>query len=203
VKIEILCNDVQSAFDELDRADIDLLIMPQRYLSDSHPYEVLFEDAFTAIAWSENPLLPAAGNLSLEAYMRLGHVTSRFASARAATADEWFFNQLGHKRNVEVITMNFTSVFPCVLGTRRVATIHSRLARYYAQFLPIRLFDAPYDVPPLAEAVQWHRHFNADPGILWLRGVLHEAARRMAPACPAPSPNIVPFKGAPPFSRQT
>jgi LysR family transcriptional regulator, nod-box dependent transcriptional activator len=179
VSIEILSNDVDSPFDELDHAHIDLLIMPQRYLNEDHPYEVLFEDEFTGIAWLDNPLIPTDGHLSLEAYMILGHVTSRFASARAGTVDEWFFNQLGHKRNVEVTTMNFTSVFSCVLRTKRVATIHRRLAAYFAQFLPIRMFDAPFEVPPLAEAVQWHRQFGSDPGLRWLREVLNGAARNM------------------------
>jgi LysR family nod box-dependent transcriptional activator len=181
VNIEILSNDVASPFDELDHAEIDLLIMPQPYLSQAHPCETLFEDEFTAIAWQDNSLVPADGRLSLEAYMSLGHVTSRFASARAATVDEWFVSQLGHKRNVEVITMNFTSVFFSIPGTKRVATIHRRLAAYFAQYLPIRLFDAPFEVPRLAEAVQWHRHFSTDPGLLWLREVLNGAARHMTP----------------------
>ncbi|HEY6456342.1 MAG TPA: LysR family transcriptional regulator [Steroidobacteraceae bacterium] len=183
VGIEILSNDVESPFDELDHADIDLLIMPRRYLSEAHPCEALFDDEFTGIAWLDNPLIPASGHLSLEAYMSLGHVTSRFASARAGTVDEWFVDQLGHKRNVEVITMNFTSVFSAVLGTKRVATIHRRLAAYFAQYLPIRVFDAPFEVPRLEEAVQWHRQFDADPGLLWLREVLNEAAHKMRVPC--------------------
>ena len=187
VSIEILSNDVESPFDELDHADIDLLIMPQRYLNDAQPYEILFEDEFIAIAWKDNPLIPADGHLSLEAYMSLGHVTSRFASARAATVDDWFVSQLGYKRNVEVITMNFTSVVSSIPGTRRVATIHRRLAEYFAQYLPIRLFDAPFAVPRLAEAVQWHSHFNTDPGLVWLREVLNDAARKMIPASRLPS----------------
>ena len=77
--------------------------------------------------------------------------------------------------------MNFSTVFASIVGTQRVATIHRRLARYYEQYLPIRLFEVPFELPRLAEAMQWHRHFNVDPGTLWLRGVLREAARKMEP----------------------
>jgi DNA-binding transcriptional LysR family regulator len=160
--------------------------MPQRYLNDAQPCEVLFEDEFVGITWKDNPLIPENARLSLEAYMSLGHVTSRFASARAATVDDWFVSQLGYKRNVEVVTMNFTSVVCSIPGTRRVATIHRRLADYFARYLPIRLFEAPFEVPRLAEAVQWHRHFNNDPGLLWLREVLSDAARHGMPASHAP-----------------
>ena len=176
VRIDVLGNDVASPFDELDRADIDLLVMPQNYLRDSHPCDVLFEDEFTGVAWKDNTLIPTDGRLSVEQYLGLGHVTARFATARASTVDEWFVSQLGHERRVEVVVMNFGSVFSCLVGTRRVATIHKQLARYYAQYLPIRLFDVPFELPRLAEAMQWHRHFNADPGLMWLRGVLKEVA---------------------------
>lgn len=199
VRIEVLCNDVSSPFEELDRADIDLLIMPQRYLRETHPYEVLFEDEFTGVAWKDNALVPANGRLSMEQYLNLGHVTARFATARAATVDEWFVTQLGHERRVEVVAMNFTSVFSSLVGTQRVATMHTRLARYYEQYLPIRLFDVPFELPRLAEAMQWHRHFNVDPGTLWLRGVLKEIARNMEPARPgeqAPASPVIVFPGS-------
>lgn len=179
VRVEVLSNDVDSPFDELDRAEVDLLVMPVQYLGDAHPYEVLFEDEFTGIAWSGNPAIPADGRISVSEYLDLGHVTARFSTARAATIDEWFVNQLGYERRVEVVTMNFTSVFPCIVGTRRIATIHRRLARYYQQYLPIRLFDIPIEVPRLAEAMQWHQHFSADPGSCWLRGILKEAAHNI------------------------
>ncbi len=62
------------------------------------------------------------------------------------------------------------------------ATLHKRLARYYERYLPIRLFEVPFELPRLAEAMQWHRQFNTDPGTLWLRGVLKEVARNMESA---------------------
>jgi LysR family nod box-dependent transcriptional activator len=199
IQIEILCNDVHSAFDELDRADIDLLIMPEQYLRNAHPYDVLFEDSFTGIGWQHNPQIPPDGRLSMAQYLALGHVTARFAAARATTVDEWFVKQLGLERRVEVVCMNFSSVISAVIGTRRVALMHKRLAQYYAQYLPIRLFDVPFEMPRLTEAVQWHRHFNSDPGTLWLRGVLKDVAHRMASARTPDKrlPNsVIPFPAA-------
>ncbi len=194
VRIEILSNDVTSPFDELDRADIDLLIMPQSFLRDAHPCDVLFDDQFTGVAWKENRLIPADGQISVDQYLGLGHVTARFATARASTVDEWFVSQLGHERRVEVVAMNFSSVFPSLVGTSRVATVHERLARYYEQYLPIRLFDVPFELPRLAEAMQWHRHFNSDPGTQWLRGVLKEVSRNMEPR---PRQEPAPSRGSP------
>lgn len=199
VRIEVLCNDVGSPFDELDRADIDLLIMPTTYLREAHPCDVLFEDEFTGVAWKDNTLVPPDGRVSVQQYLSLGHVTARFATARASTVDEWFVSQLGHERRVEVVAMNFSAVFSCLVGTQRVATIHKRLARYYERYLPIRLFEVPFELPRLAEAMQWHRHFNTDPGTLWLRGVLKEIARNMEPTSreeQAPGSPVIAFPDA-------
>lgn len=86
---------------------------------------------------------------------------------------------LGIDRRAEVVVMNFTAVFPSVVGSQRIATVHRRHAQFYAQYLPIRLFEVPLQTPRLAEAVQWHRHFDADAAVLWMRALLHEAAREM------------------------
>jgi hypothetical protein len=47
--------------------------------------------------------------------------------------------------------------------------------------LPLKIIPPPYDLPLLAEAMQWHHHFEEDPGSHWLRGLLKEAAMRVEP----------------------
>lgn len=179
VRIDVLSNDVDSPSEDLERGSVDFLIMPERYLPKDHPNERLFEDEFVCIAWKENPRIAADAGLSLETYLALGHVVVQFGTARGVMFDEWIVEGLGLDRRVEVVVMNFTSVFPSVVGSQRIATVHRRHAQFYAQYLPIRLFDLPLQTPRLAEAVQWHRHFDADAAVLWMRGVLHEAAREM------------------------
>jgi len=45
--------------------------------------------------------------------------------------------------------------------------------------LPLRLFEVPFELPKVVEAVQWHRNFTTDPGTIWLRGVLKDVAGNM------------------------
>lgn len=178
VRVDVLSNDVDSPTEELERGSVDFLIMPERYLPKGHPNERLFEDEFVCIAWKDNPRIPAEG-LSLETYLALGHVVVQFGTARGVMLDEWAVEGLGLERRVEVVVMNFTAVFPSIVGSQRIATVHRRHAQFYAQYLPIRLFDVPLQTPRLAEAMQWHRHFDADTAVLWMRSVLNEAARDM------------------------
>jgi LysR family transcriptional regulator, nod-box dependent transcriptional activator len=180
IRVDVLSNDVDSPSEELERGSVDFLIMPERYLLKGHPNERLFEDEFVCVAWNANPRIPAGTTaLSLEAYLGLGHVVVQFGTARGVMFDEWVVEGLGLERRVEVVVMNFTSVFPSVVGSQRIATVHRRHAQFYAQYLPIRLLEVPLQTPRLAEAAQWHRHFDADTAVLWMRGVLHEAARDM------------------------
>ncbi len=176
IRIDVLSNDVDSPADELERGGADFLIMPEQYLPKGHPSERLFEDEYACVGWAENPLLPSDGRLSLEGYLALGHVVVQFGTARGVMFDEWLVDRMGLERRVEMVVTSFTSIFPLVVGTRRIATIHRRLAQFYAQYLPLRLFDLPIDAPPIAESVQWHRHFDADPATLWMRRMLQEAA---------------------------
>jgi hypothetical protein len=53
--------------------------------------------------------------------------------------------------------------------------LHARLARYYAQWLPIRLVKPPVEIPPIVEVMQWHRFRDGDRGLDWFRRALTDA----------------------------
>jgi LysR family nod box-dependent transcriptional activator len=177
VTFEILSNNVEDPTGFLDRADIDALVMPVHLLSADHPQEVLFEDDFVCIAWSGNDGIGDA--LTLEHYLDLGHVICEFNRGRTPMADEWYLRHHGHSRRIEVITTTFNAIPLHVVNTRRIATLHRRLAKYYAGILPIRLVAAPIPIPVIVEAVQWHALFDTDPGIAWLRGLLRDSAAQL------------------------
>jgi LysR family nod box-dependent transcriptional activator len=177
VTFEILPNNVEDPPGFLDRADIDVLLMPENLLSSDHPQEVLFEDHFVCIAWSGNDAV--GDTLTLDQYLDLGHVTCEFNRGRTPMVDEWYLRHHGHSRRIEVTATSFNAVPLNVVNTRRIATVHRRLAEYYARILPIRLIPAPVEIPCIVESLQWHRMFESDPGITWLRQLLKDSAARM------------------------
>jgi DNA-binding transcriptional LysR family regulator len=179
VCFDVQTNDVPDPFEMLDRADVDFLIMPEHFLSKEHPSERLFTDFYTCLVWTENPLV--GESLTAEQYLQLGHVFMHYARARPAMIDEWFLRKMGVTRRAEVLAANFNAVPQLIIGTRRVATLHRRLADFYARYLPLRIVSPPFELPTLTEAVQWHRHFEEDPGNRWLRNLLVEAAQRVEP----------------------
>ena len=159
--------------EQLERGEVELIILPKRYISDSQPTELLFEETYTCIAWTGNELI--GETLSLDEYMQLGHVSSRFGTA-STSFEEHFLKDSGYDRRIEVWTANFTSLPHFVIGTNRIATMHSRLARMLACYYPIRLLPPPIEFPKVEMCMQWNRFLEQDRSHIWLRNMLIEIA---------------------------
>jgi LysR family nod box-dependent transcriptional activator len=170
------------ATDDLDGGELDFLIAPE-YLSAVHPAEVLFEDSHTCVAWNRNRYL--GSSISLDDYLRLGHVIVRVGEPGSVNHDERVLRRLNHKRTVEVVTPAFDLAPQLVVGTDRIATVPTRLACKYAQFLPLKLLPLPINVAPLVEKLQWHRAHSQDPAHIWLRAQLRDAVTRVSGHQPA------------------
>lgn len=176
VTVELLAND--TPWDTLERGEIDLLVLPQQFIRDAHPSEVLFEDEYVCVLARDNPLV--GDQITFEQFLSLGHVVTRVGTLRPPTVDAWFFERYGHKRRIEIVAMSFTSVPHLLLGTHRIATMHRRLATVYSRVLPLRIVPTPVPMPRLVEVVQWHKYRDRDPGRAWLQRVLRDAARESA-----------------------
>ena len=170
------------ASEDLDAGELDFLIAPE-YFTAVHPAEVLFEDSHTCLAWNRNRHIGTS--ISLDDYLRLGHVIVRVGEPGTVNHDEIALRRLNHKRTVEVVTPAFDLAPQFVVGTDRITTVPTRLACKYAQFLPLKLLPLPIDVPPLVEKLQWHRAHTQDPAHLWLRRQLRDAVARVSGHQPA------------------
>lgn len=162
--------------DQLDRGEVDLLIMPAKYVSsDTHPHEILFEDSYSCVVWASNTMV--GDTLTLEQYMAMSHVSTTFGGQQQQPSfEEWFLKGTGLSRRVDVTTNDFNTLPHMVIGTNRIATMHRRLARMFATYYPLRLLPPPMDIPPLVEVMQWHRYLDKDPAHVWFRGLLRQIA---------------------------
>jgi DNA-binding transcriptional LysR family regulator len=156
----------------LIRGEVDLMIVPERYIIEGHPCELLFEEEHVCVVWQGNTLV--GDSLTLEQYMDMGHVSVGFGRSRHMSIEEWFMNQYGFNRRLEVITNDFNTLPQLVVGTQRIATMHQRLARLYAQYLPLRILPPPVRIPVMREFMLWHRSVDGDPMHRWLRERISE-----------------------------
>lgn len=152
---------------ELDQGRVDFLVTPAHLTLPAHPQAVLFEDSYHVIAWDGHAEL--GDGLTLDQYQSLGHVVYQNEKGNNPWFEQWYANEHGSTRRIEVVTNGFTLLPVFVVGTRRIATVQTRLALQFRQSLPIRLLDPPLPTPRLTEVLQWHRYRDDDPGVQWVR----------------------------------
>jgi DNA-binding transcriptional LysR family regulator len=172
VTLEILQPD-EHAMVQMERGEIDLLLMPERYLSRTSPSEVLFSDRFCCIVWDGNADVGAS--LAEGDYLRLGHVATSFGSHQQVAFEEAHFKSVGLSRRIEVVCATFNMLPQFVVGTPRIATLQHRLALRLAQHYPIRVLEPPVAIPRIVECMQWHPSNQHDPAHVWLRSMLRDA----------------------------
>ncbi|WP_175651456.1 LysR family transcriptional regulator [Pseudomonas sp. Marseille-P9899] len=166
----------ETAREMLMRGEVDLMIAPDHYIVKEHPSQLLFEEQHVCVICQDNHAV--GERLTLEQYLELGHVSVVFGRNRTPGIEEWFMSEYGCKRRIEVITHDFNTLPQLVIGTQRVATVHSRLARLYARNLPLRIVPPPVNLPAMQEYMSWHRSLDRDPVLAWLREKLLEMANR-------------------------
>lgn len=164
--------DVLESF---ERGRIDLLVMPEQYASRlAHPQQALFTDTQVCMVWTGHASI--GERLRMAQYMAQGHVAVRFGDERSIAFEEWFLPRTGLQRRIECSVDHFAALPQLVAGTQRVATLHRRMARHFAAQHPLRLVEAPFDMPALTEVMVWPRHLQNDLAHRWLRERIAAAA---------------------------
>lgn len=156
-----------SNLQRLERGEVDLAIYPERNASEAHPREDLLTESYSCVVWTGHHLKGDA--ISYDEYMAARHVATQFGDQRVASFETWFLSTHGMARHVVVTASTFNALPMLVIGTQRVATMHTRLAQMYSRILPVRLLAPPFDIPPLHLVMQWNRHNDQDPAHAWLR----------------------------------
>ncbi|WP_027168888.1 LysR family transcriptional regulator [Mesorhizobium sp. WSM3224] len=162
----------------LRRGEVDFLILPEVFISGSHPRATLFDDTLVCVGCPTNKLL--SPQLTFEQYKSMGHVAPHFGRALQPSMEEWFLLEHGIDRRIEVVVQNFSMIPPVLSGTDRIATVPSRLVEHFATSIPLRIVDLPWPLPAFTEIVQWPALHNSDSASIWMRGILMEEAARMA-----------------------
>lgn len=163
---------------QLERGEVDLLIIPARFGSHDHPQEVLFEDDFCCVVWQESPL--AKGPLTLARYLDAAHVMMQPPTTNTLSFEAMQAESQGIKRRIGATSYSFAAMPAFVVGTDMIATLHRRLALQAVRTFPLVIRPEPVPMGQMRQMMQWHKYRTQDSGLVWLRGLLREAAARMA-----------------------
>jgi len=74
---------------------------------------------------------------------------------------------------------SFITLPAMLVGTEYVATVHARVAQRLVKAFPLEIRPTPIPFDRMEQSVQWHKFRSNDPGLVWLRGLLADAARQI------------------------
>jgi DNA-binding transcriptional LysR family regulator len=172
-----LLPQVASPARSLERGEADLLVIPKAYCSPDHPAEIVFEEEHVCVVWNQSTA--ARAGMTFERYAEAGHVVMVPPESGQPAFEGWFVERYGLSRHIAVTTYSFSALPHLVVGTELVATVHARLAMRLADSLPISILPVPLPMPKFEQAVQWHKYRATDPGLIWLRKLMKDAAAEM------------------------
>lgn len=166
IKIEMVPSD-QYLQTRLERGEIDLIITPEKYLSEEHPSALLTEDGYVVVVDRNNEMVGA--EITLEQYLEMDHVVVNLSTDRTVSFEDWFLEHFNIRRKYVVSVSLFSLVPSLIVNTPFIATMHTLLARQLARNFDIRLVPVPQEFPTMREYLQWHRLRDHDLGLAWLR----------------------------------
>ncbi|GGD55587.1 LysR family transcriptional regulator [Erythrobacter arachoides] len=169
--------------ESLERGSVDLLVTVDFATSADHPSELMFEDDYVVVGDAGNPAMDE--EMTSELYLSLPHVTVRFGKARIPAFDDWYMRRKKRQRRIEVVTASFVTMPALIVGTRRIATMHRRLAEKLGRRYPLRFAEVPFEIPPVREVAQWDVASSNDAALRWVVGELKKVAEAEVPAKPA------------------
>ncbi|SMY09347.1 LysR family transcriptional regulator [Flavimaricola marinus] len=160
----------------LERGEIDLLITPEHFVSNDHPTALLYEDRYVVVAWAKGKF--ADVTMDQATYQSASHAVMVPPNA-AKSLETSLLTQCGIERHIEVQTFSFTNLPHLITGTDRIATVHARLAKLLAPQAELVTYPMPAQLPPLRQMLQWHAYRDNDPGIIWMRELMSQAAQEL------------------------
>jgi DNA-binding transcriptional LysR family regulator len=154
-----------SILEELDSGNLDLGIGVFNQGQTHHKRRHLYTDSFLCLFSPEQ--LKLTPPISLQDYLCWPHVLTSLGDPRGAVDDALAKRKL--RRSIVVTTPSFMAVPFIVRRARVIATMPSRLARYFSEAFGLVTSPVPIDLPNFTVSLLWHASFDHDPGHSWLR----------------------------------
>jgi len=167
-------------YQELESGEVDFVIAPEWHATPGFSSCRLFDDTYCGVVDINNS--STGDSLSLDQYFAGRHVAME--NVGGPMFDTWCEHTYPKRRSVDVQAPSFSVLPHLVVGTDRIATMHTRLADKACTYLPVRKVHLDIDYPPFVEMLLWHNYRDHDPGMVWVREMLLQYAQAMPHVMP-------------------
>ncbi|RMO69491.1 LysR family transcriptional regulator [Pseudomonas syringae group genomosp. 3] len=168
VRVSIQPVDSQELVAQLDRGDIDLvLITPENMTPGLHAVP-LFDEDYVCAMRTDHPDA-VQGRLSLDRFCALDHVLVSPAGGGFHGVTDDALERLGSTRRVTVSVTSFLVVPEMLLSSDLMAVVPRRLAAGNAG---LALLEPPVEIPGFRKTLAWHERTHRDEGHRWVRSLM-------------------------------
>jgi len=155
--------------EDMETGRVDLAIGAFEDMSEALFQRQLFRQAFVSMFRKGHPL--AQGTVDLARFTQASHLIVEAAHSPYDRINA-LLEKAGAMANARFRVPHFTAVPYIVSTSDLVVTVPQKLAESAAAPFGLKWIEPPLQLPTLQTNVFWHRRFNHDPGIQWLRGLI-------------------------------
>jgi DNA-binding transcriptional LysR family regulator len=159
--------------ERLRKGDIDLGLLPRMAPPAGVESELLYEDAYVAVARKDHPRYP--GSADIDAFCAAPHVVLGQSRSNLDDNIDQALARRGLSRHVQAAVTTFSQMTDVLANTDCVAVFPHRVARRYDDVL--QAMPLPFDLPSYRLYACWDARSNADQAVLWLRDTLVRLGR--------------------------
>lgn len=141
---------------------------------------LLLEDELVCLIGLGHP--HARSGLTRQQYLAARHVVPLSYSPSQRGVVETHLASLRVSRDARIVVPYFELAPYLLVDTDLVFTTARHFAAHFARMLPLTLSPAPFDFPRMRFYQLWHERSQQSPAHRWFRGLLTDAARRLAVA---------------------
>ncbi len=168
IKVVSQPHSAEEAVLELGSGKLDLYVGLINSSSSDIFCQKLYEDRLVTVASKQHKI---KNKISFEEYATTEHIMlqSRIKTQTTSTVVD-LFEKEGLLRKVRIETPHLASI-PMILEKDKelIATMPISLAQYYKKSFEIKILEPTFFMPKPVIKQYWHRRFNNDPFIIWVR----------------------------------
>ncbi len=154
--------------------EIDLMLVPEEFVLNQHPAELMFKEPHVVVGWDQNPVFNR--KITSQAFFEASHVSVSIGPNSSLSFTERNMEKMGYKRRIAIHAPHFSSVPWLLTNTNRLAVIQERLAKKFISVFPLKYAPLPFEFPAMRLMLQYHTARENDEGLKWLRQLLHKTA---------------------------
>ena len=173
VRIASVSADGRDLAEAMAAGDVDLAIGNFPVLQSGFYQQGLYQETYVLLA---NPARARADQeLTLDEFRASRHVlVTAGTSGHFHGEIERRLRALIPPDHVVATLSNFIVAPLVARGSDLLVTVPSRVARIYATLFGLEELAPPFDLPAYPITQYWHARYHHDPGLMWMRRLVHE-----------------------------